>query len=73
MARIAVEIDIDEEFLADARAALGTESDEETLKAAVVDAAKRLRRQEFFDAIDSGKIDLTHDARNDPGQGRSAA
>lgn len=71
VARISVEIE--EEFLADVRAVFGAETDEEAVKAAVVDVAKRLRRQEFFDAIDTGEIDLTYDARNERGEGRSAA
>ncbi|MFD8967862.1 hypothetical protein ACFV0C_23195 [Streptomyces sp. NPDC059568] len=71
MARITVEID--GEFLEDIRAAFGAETDEEAIKAAVVDAAKRLRRREFFEAIDTGKIDLTYDVRNETGQRRSAA
>lgn len=64
---------IDEALVADAREKCGSETDEQAIVAAVEDAAKRLRREEFFDAIDSGSIDLGHDARNEPGQGRSAA
>ncbi|MFE3251114.1 hypothetical protein [Streptomyces sp. NPDC059209] len=72
MARITVEID--EESLADIRTVFGAETDEEAVRAAVADAAKRLRRQEFFEAIDTGQIDLTYDARSEEGgQGRSAA
>lgn len=58
-----ITIEIDEEFLADVRAVFNAGTDEEAVKAAVVDAAKRLRRREFFEAIDSGEIDFTHDAR----------
>ncbi|MET7621478.1 type II toxin-antitoxin system VapB family antitoxin [Streptomyces sp. NPDC005408] len=71
MARITVEID--DEFLADVRTEFGVETDEEAVEAAVMDAAKRLRRREFSDAIKSGEIDLTYDVRDDPGQGTSAA
>ena len=71
MARVSV--DIDEEFLADVRAVFGAETDEEAVKAAVEDVAKRLRRQEFSDAIKSGEIDLMYDARDDTGQEPSAA
>ncbi|KIF76062.1 hypothetical protein QR77_23560 [Streptomyces sp. 150FB] len=71
MARVTVEID--EEFLADIRARFRVETDEAAVRAAVVDAAKYQRRQEFFDAIDSGTVDLTYDSRNDHGHGRSAA
>ncbi|MFI5758117.1 type II toxin-antitoxin system VapB family antitoxin [Streptomyces sp. NPDC051569] len=71
MARISV--DIDGEFLEDIRAAFGAETDEAAVLAAVVDAAKRLRRQEFSDAIKTGEIDLMYDVRNDPRQESSAA
>lgn len=71
MARITVEIDA--EFLEDIRKAYGAETDEEAVKAAVVDAAKRLRRREFSDAIKSGEIDLMYDARTEHGQESSAA
>lgn len=73
VARINVEFEIDEELLADARTALGVETDADAAQAALVEVAKRLRRQEFFDAIDNGAIDLSYDARNEPEQGRSAA
>jgi Arc/MetJ family transcription regulator len=70
VARITIEID--EEFLADIRTRFGAETDEDAVTAAVVAAAKFQRRQEFADAIKSGEIDLTYDARDDPGQGGSA-
>lgn len=70
MARVTV--DIDEEFLADIRARFGAETDEGAVTAAVVSAAKYQRRQEFADAIKSGEIDLTYDARDDAERGRSA-
>ncbi|MGW2225602.1 type II toxin-antitoxin system VapB family antitoxin [Streptomyces formicae] len=71
MARITVEID--EEFLADVRTEFGVDSDEEAVRAAVVDAAKRLRRREFSDAIKSGELDLMDDADGAPPKGSAAA
>ncbi|MFI6702800.1 type II toxin-antitoxin system VapB family antitoxin [Streptomyces sp. NPDC050509] len=68
-----ITVEIDGEFLEDIREAFGAETDEDAVKAAVVDAAKRQRRREFSDAIKSGEIDLTYDARNDHGQESSAA
>ncbi|MFD7501734.1 hypothetical protein [Streptomyces sp. NPDC059850] len=37
--------------------------------AAAQEVAKRQRRQELFDAIDSGETDLTYDARADAASG----
>lgn len=61
VARINVEFEIDEELLADARTALGVETDADAAQAALVEVAKRLRRQEFSDAIKSGEIDFMTD------------
>jgi Arc/MetJ family transcription regulator len=69
MARVTVEID--EEFLADIRTRFGAETDEDAVTAAVLAAAKHQRRQDFAEAIKSGEIDLTYDARDDPGRGRA--
>ncbi|MFC9623378.1 type II toxin-antitoxin system VapB family antitoxin [Streptomyces sp. NPDC056930] len=64
---------IDAAFVADARKAYGAETDEQAIQAAVEDAAKRLRRQEFSDAIKSGEIDFMPDVPSGPGQETSAA
>ncbi|MEV0785522.1 hypothetical protein AB0I52_21625 [Streptomyces sp. NPDC050423] len=71
MARYTVRID--EAFVADARAKYGVETDEQAITAAVEDAAKRLRREEFSDAIKSGEIDFMPDVPGGPGQETSAA
>ena len=66
-------VQIDEKFVADARTAFGAETDEAAIRAAVEDAAKRLRRQEFSDAIKSGEIDFMPDVASGTGQETSAA
>nr|WP_039941680.1 type II toxin-antitoxin system VapB family antitoxin [Streptomyces himastatinicus] len=68
-------IDLDDDLLAEAQTALGTTTKVGTVNAALLEVVKRLRRQEFFDAIDSGEIDLTYDARNEvaPGSPDQAA
>jgi len=62
-------IDLDDDLLAEAQKALGTSTKVGTVNAALLEVVKRLRRQEFFDAIDSGEIDLTYDARGDASSG----
>ncbi|MEU0838312.1 type II toxin-antitoxin system VapB family antitoxin [Streptomyces sp. NPDC005962] len=62
-------IDLDDDLLAEAQKALGTSTKVGTVNAALLEVVKRLRRQEFFDAIDSGEIDLTYDARGDTSSG----
>ncbi|MEW1692543.1 type II toxin-antitoxin system VapB family antitoxin [Streptomyces sp. NPDC091265] len=59
---------IGEAFVADAREKYGMESDEQAVAAAVEDAAKRLRREEFSDAIRSGEIDFMPEVPGGPGQ-----
>lgn len=64
---------IDEALVADAREKYGAQTDEQAIMAAVEDAAKRLRREEFSDAIKSGEIDFMSDVSGGPGQETSAA
>ncbi|MEU8627201.1 hypothetical protein [Streptomyces sp. NPDC048669] len=48
------------------------ETDEQAIAAAVEDAAKRLRCEEFSDAIKSGEIDFMPDVPGGSGQETSA-
>lgn len=66
-------IDLDEELLAEAMQELGTKTKVATVNAALLEVVKKARRQEFFDAIDSGEIDLMYDARDEVPERRSAA
>lgn len=71
MARVTIEMD--EDFLADLRKILDTESNEEAVKEAAMRLAKLQRRREFADAIKSGEIDLMYDVRDQPEDGTAQA
>ncbi|MFH9069598.1 hypothetical protein [Streptomyces alboflavus] len=71
-----VTIEMDEGFLADLRRAFGVESDEEAVKEAAMRLAKYMRRQDFIEAVRTGRIDLQYDVRDERGghgEGTSAA
>jgi Arc/MetJ family transcription regulator len=56
-------IDLDDEIVAAAMRLYGTKTKAAAVRAAMEEAVKRRLREEFFAAIDSGEIDLSHDSR----------
>ncbi|GAA4973270.1 hypothetical protein GCM10023205_44660 [Yinghuangia aomiensis] len=57
-------IDLDDEIVAAAMRLYGTKTKAAAVRAAMEEAVKKRLRDEFFAAIDSGEIDLAHDARS---------
>ena len=68
MSAIKIEVEIDREVLAFAARMFGTETNEETVKAAVQDAADQQRRGEAFERLgkrgEAGEFDFLLDKRN---------
>ncbi len=66
--KIKIEVEIDREVLAFAARMFGTETHEETVAAAVQDAADQQRRGEAFERLgkmgDAGDFDILLDKRN---------
>lgn len=56
-------IDLDDEVVEQAMRLYGTKTKAAAVRAAMEDAVKRRLRAEFFEAIDTGEIDLSYDSR----------
>ncbi|MFC1442643.1 type II toxin-antitoxin system VapB family antitoxin [Streptacidiphilus sp. N1-10] len=52
-------MELDDEMLAEAAARFGTTTKVATVRAALREAVKYQRRQEFFDAMDRGEFDFS--------------
>ncbi|MGW0606227.1 type II toxin-antitoxin system VapB family antitoxin [Streptomyces sp. NPDC002644] len=56
-------IDLDDDIVTEAMRLYGTKTKAAAVRAAMEEAVKYRLRQEFFDALDRGDVDLTHDSR----------
>jgi Arc/MetJ family transcription regulator len=60
-----MELEIDEDLLAEARGYLGAGSAEETVRAALLEAVQRARRRELAATIAAGELVFLDDAAKD--------